>query len=124
MISSNIREISTHTIRKTVIYHVGLRDLPRIRAALLAVCNLITRHDEFDMQHAAQDFAFTIAEAIAYDTETWKPWAKAIFTELAELTHTGQITTRLDFIDAWSQIIDSIDNVMDCTYNQPVSSAN
>jgi len=124
MLATNIRDISTHTIRKTVIFHVGIRDLPRIRAALLAVSNLIMRHDEFNMEHAAQDFAFTISEAIAYDKDTWAPWAKAIFTELAELTHSGRIKTRLDFIDCWTQIIDSIDNVMDCSYNQPMPNEN
>ncbi len=120
----NLRSVSTHAIRRTVLFQVAIRDLPQIRAALMAVLNLITRHDEFHPDHISRDMIHTISEAITYDQPAWKPWAKSLFEELTIMKSQSQLITRLDYIDAWETIIDTIDNALDVSYVQPTPSLN
>mgnify|MGYP001069851670 CR=1 FL=1 len=114
-----LRATSTHTIRKTILWYIAQRDLPVLRSAIKAVEALITRHQEFDAHHIRYDFAYAVTQAVAHDFHAWKPWAEAILETLNRLHAAGKLTTRLDCLDAWAEILASIDDALDLTHNQP-----
>jgi len=119
-----IRELSNKLLRCQVKLSPRILDLPRIRAALFAVHQLVTRHEEFNPDIFRSDFVFTLSEAITYDPETWRPYGEAIIKQLTELKKQGKLQTRYDYLDAWAQIIDSIDDVLEHLYKHPQSRRN
>ena len=108
-----LRELSKRLLKCQVKLSPRILDLPRIRAALNAVHQLVARHDEFNPDIFRSDFVFTLSEAITYDPQTWRPYGETIIKHLAELKTQGKLKTRYDYLDAWEQIIDSIDDVLE-----------
>ncbi len=113
-----LRELSKRLLKCQVKLSPRILDLPRIRAALNAVHQLVARHDEFNPDIFRSDFVFTLSEAITYDPEPWQPYGEAIIKHLSELKTQGKLQTRYNYLDAWAQIIDSIDDVLDELHNR------